>query len=252
MTIDANALRGQLRNFRTRASTINYAVAAGPEAVEPAIELLNDRNEATRWSAIKILSEIGDPCAVPPLIALLERGKSALEVANALRAITGRDFGEDAAAWLKWASNEKTVETSTAQPLELSDDALVETATRDFDARIASKGNRYRVEVSLPEGRKQVVYIDFGAKDSEDAPLVRLYTPCAQADEGKYEWALKNNMNLSYGAIGLARMEGKRWFTMVDTHLRATIHPEELAKSILTLAGKGDVVEKLLSDRDKY
>jgi len=250
MTIDVDALRGQLRNFRTRAAAIDEAVAAGPEAVEPAIELLNDRNEATRWSAIKILSEVGDPRALPPLIALIERGKNALDAANALRAITGRDFGEDAAAWRNWAANEKTAETSAAPALELSDDALVEAATRDVDARVASKGNRHTVEVSLPEGRKQVVYIDFGAKDSEGAPLVRLYTPCARADKDKYEWALKNNMNLSYGAIGLARMEGEPWLAMVDTHLRATIHPEELAKSILTLARKGDVVEKLLAGND--
>lgn len=252
MAIEVDVLREKLKNFRTRAAAIDEAISLGEEAVEPAIELLHDRNEATRWSAIKILSEIGDQRAAPALIALLERGKSAIEAGNALRVITGQDLGDDADSWRAWAAAEPTADTIIPEQIELSDDALIRAATHGLNVAIASRGDRHTVEVLLPDKRKQRVCVDFSATDSEGAALVRLYTPCAKASADKYEWALKNNMNLSYGAIGLARIEGEYWFTMVNTHLRATVHPEALAKSILTLARKGDTVERLLSGEDKY
>lgn len=252
MTIDTDTLRDRLRNFRTRAAAIDEAINAREQAVEPAMELLHDRNESTRWSAIKILSEIGDPRAVPALIALLESGKSALETINALRAITGEDLGDDPDAWREWIATEQPADPAPQQQIELSDDALIRAATRDLQAAIGSSGDRYTIEITLPDKRKQRVCVDFNASDSDGAALVRLYTPCAKAAPDKYEWALKNNMNLSHGAIGLARMKGELWFTLVNTHLRATVHPEALAKSILTLAHKGDTVERLLTGEDKF
>jgi len=43
----------------------------GPDAVEPLIAVLNDRDDSIRRRAAKVLGEIGDPRAVPALIALL-------------------------------------------------------------------------------------------------------------------------------------------------------------------------------------
>lgn len=251
MAVDVENLRLQLRNFRTRAAAIDEAVNAGRAAVEPVIQLLNDRNEATRWSAMKILAEIGDTRGVGPLIALLERGKNAMEAANALRTITGRDFGEDAAAWRKWASDAGAVDGAQERPA-LSDQELMEAATKDLPAGMAAKGNRYAVKVSLPNGRSQRVRVDFGVKDSEGEPLVRLYTPCGKAGEERYEWALRNNMNLPYGAIAIARIEGERYFVMVNTYLRATVDPEDISKTLMTLAAKGDAVEKILTGEDRF
>ena len=239
MAVDVENLRLQLRNFRTRAAAIDEAVNAGRAAVEPVIQLLNDRNEATRWSAMKILAEIGDTRGVGPLIALLERGKNAMEAANALRTITGR------------ASDAGAVDGAQERPA-LSDQELMEAATKDLPAGMAAKGNRYAVKVSLPNGRSQRVRVDFGVKDSEGEPLVRLYTPCGKAGEERYEWALRNNMNLPYGAIAIARIEGERYFVMVNTYLRATVDPEDISKTLMTLAAKGDAVEKILTGEDRF
>jgi len=250
MTIDTKTLRSQLMDFRTRKSAINEAVAAGDEAVEPAVALLKDRKETVRWSAIRILSEIGDPRAIEPLIELVERGRSALEAANALRTITEQNFGEDGAAWRKWASGSADLEVAPEMKT-LTEEELIRAATEELSAKVTTKKGRYLVTLDLPGERSQTIYVVFSAKDAEGEPIVWLYTPCCEANPDKYEWALKYNLRLPYGAIGIAKIDNVNCFVMSNTHLRATVDPEDITKSLLALASKGDAVEKMLSGEDK-
>ena len=245
-----NTLRSQLADFRVRSAAIDQTIAEGEDGIDAAIQILNDRKESVRWSAIRILTEIGDDRAVEPLIQLIERGKSCTDAANALRNITGQDLGEDGLAWRAWASRKKGVGVS-AERKELSDDALIELATHDMDAEVTKQKGRYIVTVSLPEGRKQIVYVAFSQKDTEGDPIVWLYTSCCEATPDKYEWVLKQNLSLPHGAIGIARIRGVDCFVMSNTHLRKTVDAEDLARSLLTLASRGDAIEKLLSGRDE-
>jgi len=249
MPIDTNALRARLDDFRARKEAIDEAVLAGPDGVDAAVALLDDRKEAVRWSASRMLTEAGDMRAVGPLLDLMERDTSRTDAANALRAITGANLGDDPAAWREWAEANTEVKAKSERA-EMSDEDLVAAATRDLDADVATRKGRYVVTVRLPEGRHQSVYIVFGSKDTEGQPIVWLYTPCCDASPDKYEWALMQNLRMPHGAIGLATIEGKKSFVMSNTHLRATVDPEDIAKSLLVLAGKGDEVEKLLSGQD--
>lgn len=250
MPIDAARLRAQLDDFRTRKAAIDSAVVAGRQALPVVIGLLNDRKESVRWSAIRILAEIADKRAVEPLIQLVERGVNAMDAANALRSITGEDFGENGVAWRRWASGQTGLKVA-GESRGLSDRALIEAALRGLTADVSTRKGRYVVAVRLQDGRSQTVYVVFNAKDAEGEPIVWLYTPCCEAEPDKYEWALRQNLKLPYGAIGLARIDGCECFVMSNTHRRATVHPEDLAKSILTLASKGDAVERLLAGEDK-
>ena len=247
--MDKNSLRARLDDFRLRKEAIDEAVLAGREGVDAAIALLDDRKEAVRWSAIRILAEAGDMRAIGPLLDLMERDTSRTDAANALRAITGADLGDDPAAWREWVEANASVAASAGRK-EMSDEDLVAAATRGLDADVATRKGRFVVSVRLPEGRHQAVYIVFGSKDTEGQPIVWLYTPCCDASPDKYEWALMQNLRMPHGAIGLATLEGKKTFVMSNTHLRATVDPEDIAKSLLALAGKGDAVEKLLSGQD--
>ena len=249
MAIDTQMLRAQLADFRTRKEAITAAVETGDEAIDAAVDLLNDRKESVRWSALRILSEIGDTRAVAPLIAMMEKGKSTTEAANALAHITGQHFGEDLAAWRSWA---KEAQPDTARERKaLSNPELVQAGTEGLDASVETKkDDRYLVTVRLPDGRSQRVYVVFSAKDTEGEPIVWLYTPCGESTPDKYEWALKKNLRLPHGAIGIAKIEGVNCFVMSNTHLRATVDAEDIAKSILALATHGDAVEKMLTGED--
>jgi len=249
MAIDKQSLRAQLADFRTRKEAITAAVEMGGETVDVAIELLEDRKESVRWSAYRILTELGDPRAVGALIARLEKGKSKSEAANALATITGQNFGDDVAAWREWAG--QTHPEAARKHKALSNEELIQAGTQGLNASVETRKNdRYQVTIRLPDGRSQRIYVVFSAKDSEGKPFVWLYTPCCKADPAKYEWALKKNLRLPYGAIGIAKIDGENYFVMSNTHLRATVDAEDIAKSLLALATHGDAVEKMLTGED--
>jgi len=81
--MNRDELRGGLRTLQTRSATIDAAVDSG--AVDIIIPLLQDRNEGVRWSAIRILGELGDERAVLPLIDLLEQRKNESDVTRDLQ-----------------------------------------------------------------------------------------------------------------------------------------------------------------------
>lgn len=249
--MNADDLRNRLQTFQGRSAAIEAAVREGEPAIAAAIELLRDRNESVRWSCIRILSEIGDGRSVGPLIALIERDKNATDAANALRSITGQDFGEDAAAWRQWAVKNPALRTATDLGT-LSDEALLAAATKGLPMTVTGGDGEYEVAVSMSGGRCQRVWVDFTRADPQGNPVVQLCTPCGDADARRYEWALKLNMTIPYAGIALASLDDKLCFAMVATYLRAAVHPEEIAKALATLAAHGDEIEKALGGEDRY
>lgn len=247
--MNSEELREQLRNFRSRAEAIAAAISAGDAAVEAALALLNDRHDGVRWSAISILSEIGDERAVPPLIALLKREKNTVAAANALKALTGQDLGDDVNAWLEWSSGGATA----SGPEGATDAALIDAAIKDLPVTLSGgEQGLYVAEVSMADGRSQKVWIDFRASDSGGDPTVQLSTTCGPASAEHYEWALKTNMQLSYGAIGIADTAGTVSFAMVDSYSRATVDAQDLAKSLIALATHADSIEASLTKQDRH
>lgn len=221
--------------------------------IDPLLVLLQDRNEGVRWSAIRILSEIGDKRAVGSLITLLEQSRNTVDVARSLRAITGReDLGDDAQEWTKWAMQDPETRNSAGGAL-LSDDDLMEAAIQDLPVTLKrGEAGVNLLQVSLPEGRSQQLWIDFTQSDPEGQAIVQLSTPCGLADAGRYESALKRNMSIPYGAIALGTLNDALHFVMVDSYLRRTAHPADIAESIMSLAAHGDAVEQSLCEEDVH
>lgn len=244
-------IRKGLRNVHTRANTINIVAEEGTKMIDDILPLLQDRHEGVRWSTIRILSEIGDERAIAPLVKLLEQSKNVTDVANALRAITGQKLGDDFAEWRSWLMQDGDIRNNIGGDI-LSDEELIKTAIKDLPIVMSAGSDGYSLNITLPDGRKQQVWIDFTLKDQNDHLIVQLSTPCGNADPDKYEHVLKLNMSIAYGSIALASLGETLCFAVVDSYLRETVHPEDLAKSIMSLAQHGDSVEKLLSDEDKF
>jgi hypothetical protein len=247
LKMNTEQIRQGLRNIKTRSATIDAVAAEGNAMIDNVLPLLQDRNEGVRWCAIKILSEIGDDRAIGPLIALLEQSKNVTDAANALRAITGKDFGDAAGEWRHWATQDTKI-----SGVILSDEDLMAAGTKDLPVTVKREGQLYSVDVSLPDGRSQQIWIDFSCKDPDGHSIIQLCTPCGNADPQKYETVLKLNMSIPYGAIAIASLDDTLCFTVVDSYLRDTVHPEDIAESIMSLARNGDSVEKSLSGEDRF
>jgi hypothetical protein len=65
-----------------------------------------------------------------------------------------------------------------------------------------------------------------------------------------FEFALKMNMELDYGALAIKNIDEKDALVMVHTQLVRTAQPAEIEKSLLTLAEVGDDLERILTGED--
>ncbi len=111
-------------------------------------------------------------------------------------------------------------------------------------------GERYRLELTLPDARRQVVFVE-PSSHAAGQRLLLLYSICCPAQPGYYEQALRLNSELPHGGLAIRTIDGREMFVMVDTYPRSTVDAEDVRKSVLELANRSDFVEKLLTSRDE-
>jgi hypothetical protein len=110
--------------------------------------------------------------------------------------------------------------------------------------------NGFILSVPLPDQRTQKIFITVDRRDADGENLFQIFTVCAEADPSLFEFALKMNMELDYGALAIKNIEGNDSLVMVHTQLVRTAQPAEIEKSVLTLAEVGDDLERILTGED--
>lgn len=78
-----------------------------PRAVDQLIAALKDQSSSVRLRAAGALGEIKDQRAIEPLIPMLKDQFSRWDAAEALKKITGQDFGTDHGKWNDWWQKSK-------------------------------------------------------------------------------------------------------------------------------------------------
>lgn len=109
---------------------------------------------------------------------------------------------------------------------------------------------KYRLHLTLPDGRCQVLFVepsDHGASER----LLLIYSVCCPVKPEYYEEALRLNAEIAHGGISIREIDGESHFVMVDTYPRGTVDPEEIRRSVLEVGYRADDVEKLLTGSDR-
>jgi tRNA A-37 threonylcarbamoyl transferase component Bud32 len=112
-------------------------------------------------------------------------------------------------------------------------------------------GEKFRLEVRLPESRRQCVLIEPSAHAVADR-LLLIFTQIGDVRPEYYERGLRLNAQMAHGGLAIREVDGVPQFVMIDTYPRATVDAEEIRRSVLELASQADAVEKLLSGADRY
>jgi eukaryotic-like serine/threonine-protein kinase len=112
-------------------------------------------------------------------------------------------------------------------------------------------GEKFRIEVGLPEGRHQTVFIEPSDHAIADR-LVMIYSLCGDARPEYFETGLRLNAQMAHGGLAIREIGGTPQFVMIDTYPRSTVDVEEIRRSVLELANKADAVEKLLTGGDRF
>ena len=132
----------------------------------------------------------------------------------------------------------------------------LQTLIRDafaHDSRVkwTGTGSHYQVDVALPRGRKQRVFVDELAGERAEA-LLRISSRCGIARPDLYELALRLNGEMEHGGVSLREVEGALWFEVTDTYPRMTVDAEEIRHSAHEVAARADSLELLLSEVDLH
>lgn len=241
----------RLRDFRTRSSAKTALLELGDKAVDPLISALHSRNVSVRWTAAATLGEIGAKRAVRALVEALGDPHIQSAAVEALSHITGEGFGDDRDAWKRWLEIESGAPPASEPSAAMTDADLIREAVYGTDVSAEDKPHGALLRVPLGD-RNQDVILNLRAKDSDDAPLVVVYTRCGPANPRHYEWALRQNVRMSAGAIGIADVDGKPEFVIVDVLSRNGLTPRMLLESVRRVARKGDQLEAALTKADKY
>ncbi|HRU05766.1 MAG TPA: HEAT repeat domain-containing protein [Candidatus Brocadiia bacterium] len=245
---DCVGLVEMLRSFRTRKEAMDRLVEQGEAAVGPLVEALASRNEGVRWAAARCLGEIGSREAAPRLIELLDSPSDAETARGALTMIFGADLGGSPGPWRDALAGRSQKGGPASQAAE--DERLLAEATRGLDATVTTTGGTSFVEMLLADGRRQKVRVVMGATDSEKSPIVIVYTECAPADPKLYEFALRTNLSLPYGALALREVDGRDRLVLFNSLSRECLSPQALRKTIVSVAEKGDQIERRLTGQD--
>lgn len=231
-----------LSNFTTRAAARRRLLAIGEAAAPALIESLESPIEGVAWCAAKTLGELRAESAVEALEKALSRPGVADAARDALKRITGEEprggAGPQAPAY-----------TSARRAGMLSDEDLA----RAFSSRTLScrkRGGGYTVTVELPGGRKQKVEMMLSLKDSGGEPLVAFYTECGPADPARFEWALKMNLRIPFGAFAVRESSDGDRLVMVDAYLRESVTIKQLRRAVEVLAKRADKMEMESTGRD--
>ncbi len=154
---------------------------------------------------------------------------------------------EEAALNLDTQLNAETAEGEGVLPL-FETEALMSAVSKSLGMPHKKISTGYMFRVGLPDSRSQYVMMSFSGKDQDGADLIKFLTLCAPVGEGAHhEEFLKANPRLSYGGIGVARIETDDFYVVTNTQLVATADLEELVKSVVYLARKGDELENMLT-----
>jgi serine/threonine-protein kinase len=131
-------------------------------------------------------------------------------------------------------------------------DTMLAEAFRD-DPRVGwsrETGQLFRLDVQLPGGRRQAVYVEPSAHGSAER-LLLIYSTCCPAQPAFYEAALRLNSEMPHGSVALREVAGQLKFVVLDTYPRSTVDAEEIRRSTHEVASRADAIEKLLTGLDR-
>jgi serine/threonine-protein kinase len=117
--------------------------------------------------------------------------------------------------------------------------------------RWTRSGERYRLDISLPKGRGQVVFVEPSSHGAAERLLV-ISSICGNADAAYFEHALRLNAEMLHGSLALKEIDGVPKFVVIDTYPRSTVDAEEVRRSVLEVASRADAVEQLLAGIDRH
>lgn len=126
---------------------------------------------------------------------------------------------------------------------------LTDAFLNDPSIRWTRQDLRYRIDHELPDGRRQVLFVEPSDHHAGEC-LLLIYSICCPADPEFFETALRLNSQIPHGSLAIREIDGREMFVMVNSHLRSTVDVEEIRRSIIEVSTRADEIENRLTGED--
>jgi hypothetical protein len=147
---------------------------------------------------------------------------------------------------------EKTaVESQTPQQMSFSDFIRNVAARAGMTVRVSSP-EQVIVPFDMGDGRSQNVFVRLLGKTNEGHFIVGMFSPALKLPAGQplgqktANDLLRRNGTLPHGNWAIVTIDNEDYLGMFDTHIAATMQPEEFRSSAYTLSRVADDMEKQL------
>jgi serine/threonine-protein kinase len=130
--------------------------------------------------------------------------------------------------------------------------SLVAEAMATLNLDVHADGDRQTVDVPLPGGRRQRVFIEDRTAGPWAEHLVKIYSLCCPVREDYFRRALELNADIAFGSLAIEEIDGQPFFVMVNRYPRSTCDAEEIRQSVLDISKWADKVEYALTGQDRH
>lgn len=131
---------------------------------------------------------------------------------------------------------------------EATIEAFLQTLSQKLSCTYKKNEGGYIFRIPLPEKRKQNIILHFTDKGAL-GPFLSIGTICALAHDGKNDRTfLKLNPKMTYGSIGITKIQGEDYYIITENLPFSLHHYELIVEAIRYIAAKGDWLEMRLTD----
>ncbi|MFV1965269.1 MAG: protein kinase [Pirellulaceae bacterium] len=130
-------------------------------------------------------------------------------------------------------------------------ESLLTQSLEDSPVTIQGSGEEFVVTVELAEGRSQRVFVQVCRGAAVSDQVINIFSICGPVCERYLRRALELNAQIPHGSIAIQTVDDEPLFVMSNAYPRATCDPEEIRKSVLTIAKHADGVEDRLTGQDQ-
>ena len=132
-------------------------------------------------------------------------------------------------------------------------DRTIRLIARQANYAIRSTDERWRIQVSLSDGRSQNVLLSVGEQDDDGEEMLRFLSMCGAATDKNALPLLKMSGRSPYCAFAVRKVGTQDAFVVTGTLPAGSAGRESIGKMLLSVASRADQVEKRIrTGGDRY
>jgi membrane protease subunit (stomatin/prohibitin family) len=164
------------------------------------------------------------------------------QAAPATGAATGAALGAGLASGMDF---------SQLQAVQVDPQQVVRTVAQSAGWQVEEKGDQWSITVPVGPTRKQVVHVNFAAKDAEGHSLISFRSICGPYTEQNAPLLLRFNSQMVAGAFAIENLGSGDMIVVLGNQHTNSANPPETLRLITAIAWQADKVEEKLLGTDQ-